>query len=205
MNNVGKKEAVYTYVKPTQSECETIRSTKVGNWDYVSPCVRVTPVDYRCYEYYSYVVLESGLSPTINDGYGYMFCDSGAPGSGDCDVHWYISGGDSSEAYYKCIITGEWGCDGTNNGRDIFDEDPCWEYNCFYKPSGTVCPTGTCDGVGNCVGGSCDTDADTNCDGCVAFTELMTYANNWVAKLGPTFTDVMNVANRWILRNKGVC
>ena len=84
----------------------------------------------------------------------------------------------------------------------------------------TICPTTpnpvtqteTCIGfceqsTGNCQ--SCNTNADNNpCNSCVSFTELLSYANAWVAKTGspvPTFTNVLQAANAWIGRNKLVC
>jgi len=51
----------------------------------------------------------------------------------------------------------------------------------------------------------CNTDADTNCDNCVSFTELMNYANRWINKQGPSFDDIMQAANGWAGRNKAVC
>jgi len=68
-------------------------------------------------------------------------------------------------------------------------------------------------GSASSVGGSAtltlanpqDTSADINSDGCVSFTELLSYANAWVAKTGPTFNNVLEAANRWVVRNKAIC
>ena len=52
---------------------------------------------------------------------------------------------------------------------------------------------------------SCDTEADTNCDVCVSFSELITFANLWVDGFGPLFQDVIESANRWVSRDKEIC
>ena len=54
---------------------------------------------------------------------------------------------------------------------------------------GKVCQTGICI--------TCKTQADTNCDTIVTFTELIDYANKWVSGQ-VTFDDLLQAANAWV-------
>ena len=53
-------------------------------------------------------------------------------------------------------------------------------------------------------GDTCDV-ADTDCNSCISFQELIAYANAWVNNQGPSFNDLIARANSWVERNKSVC
>ena len=60
---------------------------------------------------------------------------------------------------------------------------------------------GSCDGKDNDCDGETDetknTDADTDCDGCVSPSEFTAYANKWIA-VEVSNADFVAVANKWI-------
>jgi len=98
-------------------------------------------------------------------------------------------------------------CTSTSIWTKINDCEGYLNYNSPCKNEKIARATET-DAKNDCTAKTCNTAADISCDNCVSFTELLSYANAWVAKTGnpvPTFTNVLQAANAWIGRNKAMC
>jgi len=119
------------------------------------------------------------------------------------DVYWYDSCNDRETVKQDC---GDASCDayGANycsalivkKDRTCYDKG-CSGSACFNTPSTDTATVTTC--AWQCSSGNCQRNsyADTNNNGAVSDTELLTYANSW---LGGSVTDInlLNAAAVWL-------